>query len=236
MSYVFFGGMRGTAWVNAFQTVLFLLVRRRSPSSSIAHGMGGFRRAMESLLASPSTAPLLTRERVSPLYFLSYTFIPLSSHRLPAHRHLLPDGEAARRTSGRRSSSIRSACWPSGCRRSSSASPPTRRRTCRRSRPSSRRARRWPTQGPALTPERRDRLRARPRGDDVILRLVEGYAPLLAGGAARRGGDGGGHGERLADPRAVDDVHRGRVRLLRRHRAASARRCRCRPAGSSSSS
>src|SRR5262245_64720408 len=24
MSYVFFGGMRGTAWVNAFQTVLFL--------------------------------------------------------------------------------------------------------------------------------------------------------------------------------------------------------------------
>ena len=25
MSYVFFGGMRGTAWVNAFQTVLFLL-------------------------------------------------------------------------------------------------------------------------------------------------------------------------------------------------------------------
>ena len=28
MGYVFFGGMRGTAWVNAFQTVLFLLVRR----------------------------------------------------------------------------------------------------------------------------------------------------------------------------------------------------------------
>ena len=25
MGYVFFGGMRGTAWVNAFQTVLFLL-------------------------------------------------------------------------------------------------------------------------------------------------------------------------------------------------------------------
>ena len=28
MSYVFFGGMRGTAWVNTFQTVLFLLLRR----------------------------------------------------------------------------------------------------------------------------------------------------------------------------------------------------------------
>ena len=25
MSYVFLGGMRGTAWVNAFQTILFLL-------------------------------------------------------------------------------------------------------------------------------------------------------------------------------------------------------------------
>ena len=38
---------------------------------------------MESLLASPSTAPLLTRERVSPLYFFSYTFIPLSSLAFP---------------------------------------------------------------------------------------------------------------------------------------------------------
>ena len=28
MSYVFFGGMRGTAWVNTFQTVLFLRLRR----------------------------------------------------------------------------------------------------------------------------------------------------------------------------------------------------------------
>ena len=34
---------------------------------------------IDSMLASPSTAPLLTRERVSPLYFFSYTFIPLSS-------------------------------------------------------------------------------------------------------------------------------------------------------------
>ena len=45
----------------------------------IAAGMGGFRGAVESMLATPSTAPLLTRERVSPLYFFSYTFIPLSS-------------------------------------------------------------------------------------------------------------------------------------------------------------
>ena len=35
------------------------------------------------MLASPSTEPLLTRERVSPLYFFSYTFIPLSSIAFP---------------------------------------------------------------------------------------------------------------------------------------------------------
>ena len=82
MSYVFFGGMRGTAWVNTFQTVLFLSFGAIAVVV-IARGMGGFSNAMESLLASPSTAPLLTRERVSPLYFLSYTFIPLSSLAFP---------------------------------------------------------------------------------------------------------------------------------------------------------
>ena len=82
MGYVFFGGMRGTAWVNTFQTVLFLSFGAIAVAV-IAHGMGGFGNAMESLLASPSTAPLLTRERVSPLYFFSYTFIPLSSLAFP---------------------------------------------------------------------------------------------------------------------------------------------------------
>ena len=31
MSYVFFGGMRGTAWVNTFQTILFLIFRSDRP-------------------------------------------------------------------------------------------------------------------------------------------------------------------------------------------------------------
>ena len=35
------------------------------------------------MLASPATAPLLTRERISPLYFFSYTFIPLSAIAFP---------------------------------------------------------------------------------------------------------------------------------------------------------
>src|SRR3954469_19500391 len=73
MSYVFFGGMRGTAWVNTFQTVLFLSFGAIAVAV-IARGMGGFHNAMEAMLSSPATAPLLTRERVSPLYFFSYTF------------------------------------------------------------------------------------------------------------------------------------------------------------------
>ncbi|MGH9373935.1 MAG: sodium:solute symporter family protein, partial [Vicinamibacterales bacterium] len=82
MSYVFFGGMRGTAWVNAFQTMLFLSFGAIA-LVVIGRSMGGFPAAMESLLASPSTAPLLTRERVSPVFFLSYTFIPLSTIAFP---------------------------------------------------------------------------------------------------------------------------------------------------------
>jgi SSS family solute:Na+ symporter len=82
MSYVFFGGMRGTAWVNAFQTALFLSFGVIA-LVVIGRAMGGFPDAMESLLADASTAPLLTRERISPLFFFSYTFIPLSTIAFP---------------------------------------------------------------------------------------------------------------------------------------------------------
>ena len=78
MSYVFFGGMRGTAWVNAFQTVLFL-VFGVAALLLIGSSIGGYSQAMERLLDSEATAALLTRERVSPRFFLSYTFIPLST-------------------------------------------------------------------------------------------------------------------------------------------------------------
>jgi SSS family solute:Na+ symporter len=82
MGYVCFGGMRGTAWVNTLQTILFLLFGTIAVGV-IGAGMGGFSGAMESLLESPATSSLLTRERFSPLYFFSYTFIPLSSIAFP---------------------------------------------------------------------------------------------------------------------------------------------------------
>jgi solute:Na+ symporter, SSS family len=82
MTYVFLGGMRGTALVNTFQAVLFLAFGTIA-LVVIGTGMGGFANAVESMLASPQLAPLLTRERVSPAFFFSYTFIPLSSIAFP---------------------------------------------------------------------------------------------------------------------------------------------------------
>ena len=82
MSYVFFGGMRGTAWVNTLQTVLFLTFGAVSVTL-IGASIGGFSGAMDSLLESPSTAALLTRERIPPRFFFSYMFIPLSTIAFP---------------------------------------------------------------------------------------------------------------------------------------------------------
>jgi SSS family solute:Na+ symporter len=82
MSYVLFGGMRGTAWVNTFQTVLFLSFGVVS-LAVIGRGMGGFENTAERILADPGLQWLLTRERVSPQYFLSYFFIPLSAIAFP---------------------------------------------------------------------------------------------------------------------------------------------------------
>jgi SSS family solute:Na+ symporter len=81
MSYVFFGGMRGTAWVNAFQTVLFLCFGAIA-FALIARSLGGFDRIMAELAASPK-APLLSRERLPAEEFFSYMFIPLSSIMFP---------------------------------------------------------------------------------------------------------------------------------------------------------
>ena len=82
MSYVFFGGMRGTAWVNTFQTVLFLTFGAAA-ILFIGVSIGGFPAAMERLASAPESAPLLTREQVSPRFFFSYMLIPLSTIMFP---------------------------------------------------------------------------------------------------------------------------------------------------------
>jgi SSS family solute:Na+ symporter len=176
MGYVFFGGMRGTAWVNTFQTILFLSFGAVAVTV-IARGMGGFGAAMESLLAAPATAPLLTRERVSPLYFFSYTFIPLSSLAFP---HIGIFCLTAKRLSHFRRTVIlyplcMLAIWlPSvflGVVANKAVDLPSIR-TKVEARAT------LAASGPTLPPERRTELRAAAGGDDVILKLVEGYAPV----------------------------------------------------------
>lgn len=82
MSYVFFGGMRGTAWVNTFQTVLFLIFGTVA-FGVIAYRLGGFDTIMVDMAANPRTATLLSRERIPPQEFFSYMFIPLSAMMFP---------------------------------------------------------------------------------------------------------------------------------------------------------
>ena len=176
MTYVFFGGMRGTAWVNTFQTILFLMFGAIAVSV-ISAGMGGFSQAIESMLASPSTAPLLTRERVSPLYFFSYTFIPLSSIAFP---HICIFCLTARRLNYfKKTIVLYPVCmlliWlPSvflGVAANAAKDVPSIA-----SKLEARSA--LAAAGPSLDTAERDRLRRAAAGDDVILRLVEGYAPL----------------------------------------------------------
>ncbi|HYE65402.1 MAG TPA: sodium:solute symporter family protein [Pyrinomonadaceae bacterium] len=180
MSYVFFGGMRGTAWVNTFQTILFLLFGAIA-LTVIGTGMGGFKSAVAALQSSPATAALLTRERISPFYFFSYTFIPLSAIAFP---HILIFCLTARRMKQFKKTvifyplcilAIWLPCVFLGVMANRVNDVPQIR--------AKQEARRvLATQGKALEPEAREQLREQAAGDDVILRLLERYAPLWLAG------------------------------------------------------
>jgi SSS family solute:Na+ symporter len=180
MGYVFFGGMRGTAWVNTFQTILFMLFGSIAVII-IGSSMGGFKSAMSALQASPATAALLTRERVSPLYFFSYTFIPLSSIAFP---HIAIFCLTARRMSQFKKTVILYplcilAVWLpcvflGVVANRVTDSPEIRHKIEAR--------RTLATQGKSLAPEQRDELREEAAGDDVLLILLKRYAPLWLAG------------------------------------------------------
>jgi SSS family solute:Na+ symporter len=180
MTYVFFGGMRGTAWVNTFQTLLFLAFGSVA-LVVIGSGMGGFTAAAEALLASPTTAPLLTRERVSPAFFFSYTFIPLSSIAFP---HIAIFCLTARRMAQfKRTVVLYPLClmavWiPSVflgvmANRVSDVPDLEAKIEARRT---------LATEGAHLSQGDRDALRAKMGADDVLLRLLDRYAPVWLAG------------------------------------------------------
>jgi solute:Na+ symporter, SSS family len=80
---VFLGGMRGTVWVNILQTILFLcfgavavaVISQKLPRS--------FADYMSGLATNEKTRFLVTREKMPPQAFWSYTLIPLSSIMFP---------------------------------------------------------------------------------------------------------------------------------------------------------
>jgi SSS family solute:Na+ symporter len=179
MTYVFFGGMRGTAWVNTFQTTLFL-VFGGAALLVIGWGMGGFGRAADAILASGQSF-LLTRERVSPLYFLSYTFIPLSSIAFP---HITIFCLTARRMAQVRKTVVLyplciAAIWLPcvflGVMANRAGDVPAVHDKLE-----ARRA--LATEAASLAPEARAALRARAAGDDVIVLLLDHYAPVWLAG------------------------------------------------------
>src|SRR5271166_938327 len=80
---VFLGGMRGTVWVNILQTILFLCFGAVAVAV-ISHALPlGFGDYMQKLAANPKTTFLVTRDRIAPQTFWSYTLIPLSSIMFP---------------------------------------------------------------------------------------------------------------------------------------------------------
>ena len=180
MIYVFFGGMRGTAWVNAFQTTLFLVFGAIA-LTVIGVGMGGFSNAVDGLLSSPSTAALLTRERTSPLFFFSYTFIPLSSINFP---HIIIFCLTARRIQHFKRTVIlypicMLAIWLPAVFLGVAANRATEVPAIR----AKLEARQTlVSQGAALSPQESNELRMKSAGDDILLRLLDHYAPLWLAG------------------------------------------------------
>lgn len=176
MSYVFFGGMRGTAWVNTFQTTLFLLFGAIA-LGVIGAGMGGFSKAVSELASSPATSALLTRERVSTLYFFSYTFIPLSSINFP---HMIIFCLTAERMQHFKKTVVlypicMLAIWlPAvflGVAANRAVEVPAIQAKLEARRTLA-------AQSATLSPDQKIELRRTAAGDDVLVRLLEFYAPL----------------------------------------------------------
>ena len=78
--YVFFGGMRGTTWANAMQTLIFMITGVIA-FYMISNKLGGVSAAIEAAQAKiPSH---LTREKIGHAEFFSYFLIPLSVGMFP---------------------------------------------------------------------------------------------------------------------------------------------------------
>ncbi len=81
ISYVSMAGLRGTAWVNTFQTTLFMVLGGVT-AVVIVGKLGGLSGAMERI-AEVSPELLVRGDNVRPLQLLTYTLIPVSVGMFP---------------------------------------------------------------------------------------------------------------------------------------------------------
>lgn len=84
LSYVFFGGMRGTAWANCFQTVVFMVLGIVT-FYVIAMKLGNGTDLVSSMANAIREVPRkhITREEMSHSLFITYMLIPLSVGTFP---------------------------------------------------------------------------------------------------------------------------------------------------------
>lgn len=84
LTYVFFGGMRGTAWANAMQTAIFIVLGVIT-FILISYKIGGQDTLLESMRTASSQVneKLLTRQAIPKSVFLTYLLIPLSIAMFP---------------------------------------------------------------------------------------------------------------------------------------------------------
>ena len=84
LTYVFFGGMRGTAWANAMQTCVFMVLGLVT-FITIANALGGTDDFYQNLKNATAAVPdaNLTRAKLTPAKYFSFLLIPLSVGMFP---------------------------------------------------------------------------------------------------------------------------------------------------------
>jgi len=94
MIYVTYGGLRGTAWANTFQTLVFMALGAAT-FIYVVNAMGGLGATMLRLAAA--RPDLMVRgDNFTPIQYLTYAFIPLSAGAFP---HLFMHWLTARKAS-----------------------------------------------------------------------------------------------------------------------------------------
>lgn len=84
LTYVFFGGMRGTAWANTFQTTVFMVLGVVT-FVTLANALGKGSTLVESMANASKAAPVshITRELFTGTKWFAYLLIPLSVGMFP---------------------------------------------------------------------------------------------------------------------------------------------------------